>query len=531
MKNFLFQIPGTNFMQTSNLPLIAIIGRVNVGKSTLFNKLIEQRKALVSKIPGTTRDLNFGICEWRGYKFQVVDTGGLFEAKYKIQTSVQPSGKSPRRITRTKFKKEPAIEEQVEKKAREILEKADLILFMIDAKDGILKNDRLISQLVKKSKKPRLLVANKIDKTKYIETGQDSILEEFKKLGLGDPAPIAAISGIGVGDLLDKILDSLPMLKRAKKSPSGKAKSFPASFKEDEKNKASSKSSEEISVCIVGRPNVGKSSLLNKVLGEEKVIVSPTPHTTREPQDTIIKFEDQTIELVDTAGIRRKSKVKPKSLESAGIGMSIKALKKSDIALFVIDISENLTAQDSQLAGLIINSGASVIIVANKYDLIRPQKQKDGKAKKRPANYENDKNLTKELTEYIYNHFPFLTWAPIIFTSGLTGRNCQKILPLILEVKKARQKQIDEKELNEFLKHLFKKMPPPRQQRKPGAKKSRAFVNKITQKEANQPIFEISLTNNTKIPESYMRYIENNIRKRFKFMGTPIKIRVVRNLS
>jgi len=455
---------------TTSQPLVAIIGRVNVGKSTLFNKLIEKQKALVSKVAGTTRDLNFGVCEWQGRSFQVADTGGVFETKLRKD-------------------KEGTIEYETEKKAREVLDKADLVLFLVDAKDGILKDDRLIGQVIKKSGKPWVLVANKIDKTKSVTPAL------FKKLGMGEVIGIAAASGVGIGDLLDSVVKILKIRKRK-----------------------SVKETKKIHVAIIGKPNVGKSSLLNSILGEDKVIVSATPHTTREPQDTLLEFRGETLELMDTAGIRRKSKVQAKSLESAGISMSIKALKKSDIALFVLDIAENLTAQDAQLAGLIIQSGVSVIFVANKYDLL-----------------EIDKNTTKELSGYIYKYFPFLTWAPIIFISAKSGRNVQKILPLILEIKSAREKQIEEKELNEFLHYLMKKMPPPRQSKTTHRitlgskkKKSRAYISKIIQVDAPRPIFELQVTNITKIPESYLRYLENNIHKRFGFDGTPITIRVKR---
>ncbi|MFC1622540.1 ribosome biogenesis GTPase Der [Patescibacteria group bacterium] len=457
----------------TNLPLVAIVGRTNVGKSTLFNKFIEQQKALISKIAGTTRDLNFGVCEWQGKQFEAVDTGGLFEAKLKSQNSNLKTN-------------EKSIGEQVEKKARKILDKADLILFMVDAKNGIMKDDRLIAQLLKKFKKQYILVTNKIDSTK-LQTPQ-----EFQKLGLGNGIGISATTGSGVGDLLDEITKTL------------KHKNTKTLL---EKNKNSFR------VSIIGKPNVGKSSLLNQILGEEKVIVSPVPHTTREPQNTLINFKNNQIELIDTAGIRRKNKIQKDSLEKSGIQMSIKALKKSDIALFVIDISKNLSAQDAQLAGLIIQSGISVIFVANKYDLL-----------------EIDKNTTKELTTYIYKYFPFLTWAPIIFTSAKSGKNCQKILNLMLEIKEAREKKIDKTELNDFVKYLMKKMPPHRQPRKKGSpKKSRAFIAKVKQVDTHRPIFEIHVTNITKIPEPYMRYLENNIRKRFNFLGTPITLRVVRN--
>lgn len=468
----------------TNLPLVAIVGRVNVGKSTLFNKLVEEQKALISKIPGTTRDLNFGLAEWQGQKFEVVDTGGIFELKTKSLKSKNEA------LT-------DSIVAQTEKKAREILERADLILLLIDVRDGILNSDRQVAQLMKnqilKTKKcPVILVANKCDSSKYFDQAG-----EFKKLGLGEPIPIAATSGKGVGDLLDIIIKKLKI----------KTGSFFRSARSEQTEKNQTK------VSIVGRPNVGKSSLLNKILGEERVIVSATPHTTREPQDTDILYAGEKIKLIDTAGIRRKNKIRKESLEKSGIEMSIKKLKESNIVLFVLDMSEKLSAQDLQLSGLVVKSRISVILVANKYDL-----------------FETDVNTTKQLTQYIYKNFPFLTWAPIIFTSAQSGRNVHKILKLVVEIKKAREKKIDKEELNDFVRYLMKKMPPPRQPRKDGSpKKSRAYIANLKQvKEAQRPIFELEVTNVTKIPDSYLRYLENNIRQRFGFQGTPITLRVIR---
>ncbi len=449
---------------------VTIIGRTNVGKSTLFNKLIEKRKALISNIAGTTRDLNFGICDWQGRLFQVVDTGGLFD----IEKTIKPKNDN-----------EEYIEEQVENKVKETIKKSDLILFLVDSRDGILRDDRLIAQLLKKSKKEFILVANKIDKSKSITP------EEFEKLGLGDVYGIAAASGIGIGDMLDVVIKKLKLKKRKNTNLNKKDK---------------------IRVAIIGKPNAGKSSLLNQILGEDKAIVSSIPHTTREPQDILMEYKKKTIELVDTAGIRRKSKVQPKSLESAGIAMSIRTLKRSDIAIFVLDISEPLSAQDAQLAGLIIESGVSVIFVANKYDLL-----------------DIDMYTTKEMRKTILQYFPFLPWAPIIFTSAKSGKNSHKILQLVLDIYKMRTKKVTKEDLNELVNYLMKKMPPPRQPRKLGSlNKTRAFISKSVQKDTNPPIFEINVTNLAKIPESYLRYLENNIRKKFKFDGTPIKIVVER---
>jgi GTP-binding protein len=490
-----------------NLPLVAIIGRVNVGKSTLFNRLTEERKALVSTIPGTTRDLNFGVCQWQRKKFRVVDTGGIFEIKLKTQSTKHKNGE------------EKNIATQVETRARKIIDQADLILFVVDTIDGILNKDRLIAQLLKNSSKPVLLVANKTDnQTLFLKA------QEFKKLGLGEVQPIAAVSGKGIGDLLDTILKKIKKSCHSDRKPTSEAlsveveESLRSSKKENLRNPSTllgMTNKKYLNVSIIGKPNVGKSSLLNKILGEDHVIVSPIPHTTREPQDTYLEYEGQPIKLIDTAGIRRKNKVHAGSLEAAGINMSIATLKKSDIALFVLDSAEPLTAQDAQLANLIVESGVSVILVGNKYDL-----------------FEANKDTTKELTNYFQRFFPFLTWAPIIFVSAKSGRNCQKILSLVMAVAQARSQKIPAKELSEFFDYLKKKMPPPRQQKKPGSeKKARAQIKKLIQKDFHPPVFAILVANEINVPEPYLRYLENNLRDRFKFLGTPLKIVVEREVK
>lgn len=451
-----------------NPPLVAIVGRVNVGKSTLFNRLIEQRKALVSTLPGTTRDLNYGLCEWDKRNFIAIDTGGLMEQKLNTQNIMDE------------------IARQVESKAREIFKKCDAIIFLVDARDGLLAPDRQIAQLVRQSKKPFVLAANKTDAEKAKQK-----TAEFEKLGLGTAINIAAATGSGVGDLLDRVLKILP-------KKSGTKKIIPE---------------KEIKVAIVGQPNTGKSSLLNQLMGEERVIVSALPHTTREPQDTQLEFEGHKIRLIDTAGIRRKSKVPPKSLERIGISMSVDTLKKSDIVLLMLDLSRNLTSQDIELARLLLNSSVSIILLANKYDLL-----------------EKDATTVKKLTAYFDKNFPFIDWAPVLYISAQNGRNCQKILPLILEVTEERKKVVGKKELNELLQRLFKKMPPPLQPKKRGGQiKSRAYISKIIQKDSNPPVFGIKVTNPIKIPEQYLNFLERHLREYYKFLGTPIKLVVERD--
>jgi GTPase len=464
-----------------NLPRVSLVGRVNVGKSTLFNKLTESKKALVSEIPGATRDLNFGVCDWEGKSFEVVDTGGIFEIKTK-------------NIKSKKHDLQDSIEFQTEKKAREALKNSDLVLFILDTHDGIMESDRQILNFLRKEKVNFLSVANKCDSSKHIAR-----TEEFQKLGIKDIQIISAASGKGVGDMLDEVLK--------------KVKCPPTPEEEPRADEPILNENEETKVVIVGRPNVGKSSLLNQIVGEEMAIVSPVAHTTREPQDIELKINGKKVTLIDTAGIRRKNKVKRESLESLGIGMSIYTLKKADIALFVLDVSEELTAQDAQLAGLIIESGVSLIFVANKYDLIE----------------DIDKNTTKDLTTHIHRFFPFLTWAPAIFVSAKTGRSTQKVLSLAMDIKKKRQQLLDQEEMYQFIRGLIRKMPPPRQPRKRGSdKKSRAFITKVTQKDNNPPVFDMHLINNIEIPESYLNYIKNSFREKFHYSGTPLKFVITR---
>lgn len=435
-----------------NLPLVAIIGRTNVGKSTLFNRLIERKKALISDFAGTTRDRNYQKCIWRGKEFTIIDTGGLDVKEIKD------------------------IDRETVAQAQIAIKEADLLLFLVDLKTGIIPADRKIAQLLRKSKTPFLLIANKAEKEQdRAEAGK------ILKLGLGDYMLVSALSGVGTGDMLDAIL------KKIKK-------------RKVRQNKKT------INVAFVGKPNVGKSSLVNSVLGEKRVVVTPVPHTTREPQDIEFKYKTKNFTLIDTAGLRRKRKLGP-SLEKLGILMTLKTLPRANVGLFVIEINEPLTSQDSNIAENILKNDCGLIIVANKWDLV---KNKDPKT-------------INEYTKYIYDRFPYLRWAPIIFTSATEKQRTNKILDLVLEVRKEQQKEIDPHTLQAFIEKVVKKHHPTKGK---GTKAPKVYGMK--QVGTEPPTFDLGIDQKSDLHFSYIRYIENRIRERFSFMGTPIKIRTKR---
>ncbi|MDD5291096.1 MAG: ribosome biogenesis GTPase Der [Patescibacteria group bacterium] len=452
-----------NSNNKNNLPTVIIFGRANVGKSTLFNRLVEKNQALVSNIAGTTRDSNINEVGWRGKKFIVVDTGGIIDLPKKISAEEKPG----------------SIEAKVQHQARQYLKRADLILFLVDAKTGLLPMDRQMALFLKKSLKETkkiILVANKVDNHR-----QASESAEFNKLALGEPFPISAATGAGTGDLLDLIFKKIKFKKIA--VPGGEGEM------------------EAVKVCIIGKPNVGKSSLLNSILGYERVIVSPEPHTTREPQDTEIIYKDKPIILVDTAGISKKG-TKTKGLEKHGIAKSLKALEKSNIALLVIDINEGITHQDAKLVEEIMERKVSFLIIANKWDLIK---------KKDPKKYSN----------YIYGSFPFATWAPIHFTSALTGSKTNKILDLILEINEGRKIILGDSQLNKFLLRIVKIHLPAKGK---GVKKPHIYEFK--QISSNPPKFQLRIGSRDDLHFSYVRFIANRLREKYGFLGTPIGIEV-----
>lgn len=461
------------------LPQIVIFGRTNVGKSTLFNILTEKKQALTSNIPGTTRDSRTDVVEWRGKEVEISDTGGIMD---EIQNA---SAKKIKYLLKEEKSGESLINLKVQKQALAYVTKADLILFMVDSRSGLMPQDKEMADLLKrmiptKDRKKIILVANKTDSEKISYQSH-----EFNKLGLGEPSLVSAITGKGTGDLLDEIINNLK--KRKIKTPALKKNDF-----------------EKISVCIIGKPNVGKSSLFNKLLGDEKIIVSEIPHTTREPNDMEINYKDKNLVFIDTAGISKKGKI-GKGLEKYGIQKSLSTLKKSDIALLVLDISQSITHQDAKLVQEITEAGRSLVIIANKWDKI---KEKD----------------TKKYKEYIYAKLPFATWAPIQFTSALTGSKVSQILDLIITIDEQRKIELSDSQLEKFLKKIVKIHKPTKGG---GTKKPRIY--ELVQTGINPPRFKARIRSMDNLDNSYVRFMKNQLREKFGLIGTPIKIHIANN--
>lgn len=446
-------------LKNSKLPKIAIIGRANVGKSTLFNRIIEKQKAITSKISGTTRDTNSEIGEWRGQEFELIDTGGM-----DIEI-----------IEHTDQK----IAKEIVKQAEQSAQKADLVLFVIDASTGAVASDR---ELLKKIKKQIpadkvIFVANKA------ETARNNKYDNsIFKLGLGEPNYISAASGSGVGDLLDLILEKLP--------------------KEKINIKEHGTDLPEIKIAFLGRPNVGKSSLLNSILGEERVIVSDIAHTTRESHDIKFDYQGHRFTIIDTAGIRRQAKVSGQ-LEKKSVQKSLEAIEQCDIAILVTEVQKKIDTQDKKITQAILESGKSVIIVANKWDLI-PDKET---------------NTINEYVDYYRLSFPYLWWAPIMFLSAKEHLRTKKLLDLAIEIKHSRETTISDSALDKFLKSKIKQHRPSR-----GKGLKNPYIYEIKQIKNNPPKFLIYVNDPKILHFSYIRFLQNNLREKFNIIGTPLQI-------
>jgi len=447
------------------LPLVAICGRTNVGKSTLFNRLIEKRQALVSDIEGTTRDCNLGLVHWNRKIFRLVDTAGLLDAGFI-------SGKK---------KIDNDIDSLAQQQALNYLREAKLLLFVADGKAGLLTEDRLLAKALRQNplySAKTILVVNKIDSGKWLT---EAVV--FNKLGLGEPITISAQTGAGTGDLLDIVLKKIEAA---------------TDLNEEEEREITAK------LCIVGKPNVGKSSLLNALLGYNRVIVSDRPHTTRESQDTELIHKDKLIRLIDTAGISRHGH-KSKGLEKEGIAMSLQSLQRADIALLVLDISEELTHQDAKIVEKIVERQKSLIIIANKWDKVEEKNQ-------------------KHWQEKIFSKLPFAAWAPLLFVSAKTGAKVNKILDIALEVASALKTEISETQLKKFLSRVVKIHLPAK-----GRGLKAPHIYEIAQTRHNPPSFTVRIGSRDDLHFSYVRFLENRLREQYDFMGTPIKMSVIKN--
>ncbi len=437
-------------------PIVAIVGRANVGKSTLWNRLTETTRALVSTVPHTTRDRNYALTTWRGLCIETVDTGGL-DADQGSE-----------------------IGRGIIKQAEYAIREADLVLLLVDAEDGVLKNDIDLAKTVRAINKHIILVANKIDNP---DRQSLAATKELFSLGFGQGLPISASTGRGVGDLLDAVYDELERLG---------------------KHPAPIETNEGLKLVIMGRPNVGKSSLMNAILGEERVIVSSIPHTTREPQDTTFEWKGERVTLIDTAGMRKRSHVEP-GLEKAGVDRNEQALMKADVALLVFDSTEDVTTQDRHLAGLLENAGRGLILVANKWDLVEDKTTR----------------TTDEYEKLIRQTFPFLSWAPIYFVSAKKRQRTDKLLDHAFTIREERRRQIAYNALQRFLKTVLARKKP---LARIGAKSP--YVYDVTQIGIEPPNFLMTIRGEKEtVHASWLRYFENRLREKFGFDGTPVIVR------
>ena len=430
-------------------PIVAIVGRPNVGKSTLFNRLIGWRKAIVDPQAGLTRDRLYGVAEWRGREFTVVDTAGL-----DLESGQDES--------------QAAIEAQT----RVAIDQADVIVLLLDVREGLTPVDRDIAMLLRRGRRRVLVAGNKAE-----APADRHFAHEIAELGFDEPSLVSSQHGLGVGDLLDRILEALPA---AEPEPDGAERPD--------------------RVAIMGRPNVGKSSLLNALLGDERALVSATPGTTRDPIDTELVFDGVPLVLVDTAGIRRRSTHRDR-LERYSLLRGISAMERSDAVLLVIDASAGVLAQDQHVAGYALEAGKGLVIVVNKIDLVEP-------AMRKPAAWR----------KALAPHFKFATFAPVLTVSAKTGEGIASVIPAALEVIGQRRIKMPPNELNRLVRDAFEEHPPP------SFKGRRLKVTYATQAADESPTVVLFVNDTGLLHFSYRRYLENKIRDRFGLQGNPLKL-------
>jgi GTP-binding protein len=473
-------------VQTAVLPLIAIVGRPNVGKSTLFNRLTGSRRAIVGDEPGITRDRLYGMAEWRGRDFRVVDTGGII-----------PDDKD-------------FIPSEIFRQARVAFEEAAAIVMVVDARTEIAAPDRELARLLLRTGKPLFLAANKVDSGK-----QDGMTGDFHRLGIRDVFPVSAENARGLDDLLDALLAVLPEVKGLSTEVTGFAEEI---SEENSEEGAVEPEPHEIKVAIIGHPNVGKSTLLNRLTGSARAIVSPIPGTTRDSVDEVIEHNGRKIRFIDTAGIRRKGKTHLMA-EKLSVVMARKNTEDADIVLFLVDATEGVSGLDASIAGYADESGRSVIIIVNKWDLVTSGEKRavsqSKAARIQEARRPQDRKLYEERLRY---GLKFLGYAPVLFISAENGKGTERILPMIEEVAKERRKRVTTGEMNRFLKTVdFDRASVP------VSKRVRIYY--MTQAAVAPPMFILFTDRPVKLHFSYQRFLENQIRAAFGFLGTPIWIK------
>lgn len=430
-------------------PLVAIVGRPNVGKSTFFNKMAGKRISIVDDMPGVTRDRITADAEWLGRSFTLIDTGGI----------------DP--------KSEDVLLSQMREQAEIAVELADVICFFTDARDGLTEDDKDVANMLRKTSKPVLLVVNKVD---YL--GLNDNLYEFYELGLGDPVGISSVNMLGFGDLLDQIISLFP-----------------------EEADAETNEAKPIQLAIVGRPNVGKSSLTNRLLGENRTMVSDIAGTTRDAIDTLYTDEENHVfNIIDTAGIRRKRSVEDETLERYSVLRSIAAIRRCDVALLLIDANDGVTEQDTKIAGLIHDEGKAVIVIVNKWDML-----------------DKETGTFEKYKKQVLNDLKFMTYAPVILISAKTGQRVSGILDKVVEVYNTACRRITTGILNDVLNDAVTALQPPAQ----GGRRLRIYY--ATQGGIQPPSFVLFVNDEKLMVFSYERYLENYFRKTFLLEGTPIR--------
>lgn len=448
-------------------PVVALVGRPNVGKSTLFNRLAEERLAVVDNIPGTTRDRLVAEAEWTGVVFDIVDTGGI-----------DPSHPGPGR------KQEPLsigsadFIEQIRAQAEIAISEADAVLFLTDAESGVTPADREVAQILRRNQKDRdgkpwppvILVVNKADS----EVRRAQALQ-FYELGMGDPFPISAVHGTGTGDLLDELVAS-----------------FEGTGEEEEDT--------SVKIAIVGKPNVGKSSLLNRLLGEERAIVSPIAGTTRDAIDTFIVYNDIPVTLIDTAGIRRRGRIEP-GVEKYSVLRSLKAIERADVALLLVDATTGMTAQDAHIAGFILDAWKSTVVVVNKWDAIA-----------------KDSYTLDTFTAQVREQLNFMSYVPVLFISAKTGQRVNQVLPTALQVQEERIVRLSTSQLNQILQKAQDQHPAPSR----SGRQLKIYYG--TQVRSDPPTFMLYVNDPKLAHFTYLRFLENRLRAVYPFLGTPIRL-------
>lgn len=428
-------------------PLVAIVGRQNVGKSTLFNRIVGERLAIVEDLPGTTRDRLYADAEWQGRVFALVDTGGLV------------LGSGDDLLQRVRLQAEQAIAE------------ADVVIFVTDALDGVTARDQEVAQVLRRTNKPIVLCANKADTAERRLAAAD-----FYSLGLGEVYPTSALHGTGVADLLDAVTAAFPKMVEVEEE-------------------------EAVKIAIVGRTNVGKSSLLNALLGEERAIVSAIPGTTRDALDTPMQWRGQRLVLIDTAGIRKRGSIMP-GVEKYSVLRALKAMDRADVVLLLIDASEGVTAQDAHIAGYVVDANKSVVVVVNKWDLVA-----------------KDATTMDSYREHVRSELQFIPYAPVLFVSALKRQRIGEVLDAAVRVHEQRFQRIPTAELNDLVQDSVARHGPPSK----WGKKLKFYY--ATQPTVDPPTLVFFVNDTRLVHFSYRRYLENRIRERWGFEGTPLRLR------